>query len=59
MPAFLIKRGDGPEGLRIHSCYIIAKIWLYGGPLWTVPELLFEGKKFITALQQLLIADHS
>jgi len=26
-----------------------------GGPLWTVPELLFESKKLIPALQQLLI----
>jgi hypothetical protein len=55
MPAFLINRGDGPSGLRIRS-YIIVKIWLYGGALWTVPELLFESKKLIPALQQLLIA---
>ena len=26
-----------------------------GGPFWTVPELLFESKKLIPGLQQLLI----
>jgi hypothetical protein len=31
-----------------------AKCFIYGGALWTVPELLFECKKFISALQQLL-----
>jgi hypothetical protein len=29
-------------------------IALLGGALWTVPELLFESKKLIPALQQLL-----
>jgi hypothetical protein len=29
-------------------------VWT-GGPLWTVPELLFESKKLIPQLQQLLI----
>jgi hypothetical protein len=27
-----------------------------GGALWTVPELLFESKKLIPALQQLVIS---
>ena len=27
----------------------------YGGPCWTVPELLFEKKRLIPAVQQLLI----
>jgi len=27
----------------------------YGGPFWTVPELLFEKKELIPALQQLLV----
>jgi hypothetical protein len=26
-----------------------------GGPFWTAPELVFESKKLIPALQQLLI----
>ena len=26
----------------------------FGGALWTVPELLFESKKLISVLQQLL-----
>ena len=30
-----------------------------GGGHWTVPELLFESKRFIPALHHLLIADHS
>jgi hypothetical protein len=30
-------------------------IALPGGPLWIVPELLFESKKLISALQQLTI----
>jgi len=29
----------------------------YGGPVWTVPELVFEKKQLIPALQQLII-DH-
>jgi len=28
-----------------------------GGPLWTVPELMFDSKKLIPALQQLLTGD--
>jgi hypothetical protein len=28
-----------------------------GGPLWTVPELLFESKKLIPALQQLVTGE--
>jgi len=28
-------------------------IALLGGPLWTVPELLFESNKLIPALQQM------
>jgi hypothetical protein len=31
----------------------------YGGPLWTVPELLFEKKGLIPALQQLLVSSPS
>ena len=31
-------------------------IALLGGPFWTVPELLFERKKLIPALLQLLTA---
>jgi hypothetical protein len=33
------------------DCYLIT----YGGPWGTVPELLFEKKQLIPALQQLLI----
>jgi len=28
------------------------------GPFWTVPELLFESKEFVSALQQLLLEHH-
>jgi len=30
-----------------------------GGPLWAVPELVFEGRKLIPAVQQLLIEYHT
>jgi len=31
------------------------RLRINGGPLWTVPELVFEKKQLIPALQQLLV----
>jgi hypothetical protein len=35
---------------------ILGSIITHGGPVWTVPELVFEKKHLIPALQQLLVA---
>lgn len=37
------------EGARHYYC-------LSGGPVWTVPELVFEKKQLIPALQQLVLS---
>jgi len=48
--------------MAIHLLNVGIEWWLLivsqigGGPFWTVPELFFEKKQLIPALQQLLIA---
>ena len=44
------------EKVVFYADWIEASLRISGGPFWAVPELLFESKNLIPALQQLLIA---
>ena len=45
--------------MRIHQLTFATLLQVLGGPLGTVPELLFEKKGLIPALQQLLVSFHT
>jgi len=51
--------GYKQSGVKVSSGIVFSGVSfsfrkLHGGPFWTVPELLFNSKKLIPAIQQLL-----